>query len=160
MKKTEGLIGDVYNIDVFQILLNYEVSRSRRYPCPQTLIQIEVTPITLTAEANHAALMIFSAALNATLRSSDIPARSGNLFTVLLPNSDKHGANVVCERLLSVFRNKFEDENGNSIIFSLHIGATTHLGGESINSNELLEKSREALEQSQRKGANTFVFIS
>jgi GGDEF domain-containing protein len=117
-------------------------------------------PTALNAESLSAAPMIFSAALNARLRAADIPARDGNLYTILLPNSDKHGAQVVCERLLSVFKNKFEDSSGHSITFSLHIGATTHPGGESITREELLEKAMEGLSQSQRKGANTYVFIS
>lgn len=160
MKNAETHGGDVYNIEVFQILLTYEISRSRRYPCPQTLIQMEVTPITFDAEAMSAAPLIFSAALSTHLRSADIPARKGNLYTLLLPNSDQHGGQSVCERLLSVFKNKFEDANGNSITFSLHMGVTTHPGGETITSEGLLEKAQEGLMQSQRKGANTYVFIA
>jgi diguanylate cyclase (GGDEF)-like protein len=160
MKKMDTLTGDVYNIDVFQILLNYEIARSKRYPCPLTLIEMEMTPIAFNSEAISDAPLIFSAALNAHLRSADIPARSGNFFTILLPNSDKHGAQAVCERLLSVFKNKFEDANGNSVTFSLHMGVTTHSGGEKISSEGLVEKAKEGLLQSKRKGANTFVFLA
>jgi hypothetical protein len=160
MKKTEAIAGDVYNIDVFQILLKYEISRSSRYPSPMTLIQIEMTPTAISPEALSTASLIFSAALNAHLRSADIPARAGNLFTILLPNSDKHGAQAVCERLLSVFKNKFEDTNGNSVTFSLCIGATTHPGGSNITIGGILEKAGEALKQSQQKGANTYVAIA
>jgi GGDEF domain-containing protein len=160
MNKTDSPTGDVYNIDVFQILFNYEVSRSRRYPCPQTLIQMEVTPTAFNAATINAAPLIFAAALNNHLRSADIPARTGNLFTILLPNTNKHSAQAVCERLLSVFKNKFEDADGNSITFSLHIGVTTHPGGELITSNDMLEKVEEGLMQSKQKGANTFVLIA
>jgi GGDEF domain-containing protein len=160
MKKMESPTTDIYNIDVFQVLLKYEVSRSKRYPCPLTLIKMEIMPIAFNAEAISAAPLIFSTALNNHLRSADIPAREGNLFTILLPNSDKHGAQSVCERLLSVFKNKFEDANGNSITFSLCMGVTTHAGGETITSEGLLEKAEEGLAQSQRKGANTFVCMS
>jgi hypothetical protein len=160
MKKMESFAGDVYNIDVFQILLKYEVARSHRYPCPQTLIQMEMTPVAFDAEALSVAPTIFATALSSHLRSADIPARDGNLFTILLPNADKHGGQAVCERLLSVFKNKFEDSNGNSITFSLHIGITTHPGGETITSEELLGKATEGLLQSQRKGPNTYVFIA
>jgi len=160
MKKADTLSGDVYNIDVFQILLKYEISRSKRYPCPLTLIQIAITPLTANPEALTAAPQVFAAALNAHLRSVDIPARAGSLFTILLPNSDKHGAQAVCERLLSVFKNKFEDANGNSIVFSVQIGATTHPGGEGVTSQVLLENAEEALKQSTRKGQNTYVFLA
>jgi len=160
MKKMEESITDTYSNDVFQILLKYEVARSRRYPCPQTLILMEITPTAFNTEAISTAPLIFSAALNTHLRSADILSRDGNLFTILLPNSDKHGAQAVCDRLLSVFKNKFEDTNGNSITFTLHTGVTTHPGGETITSEGLLEKAREGLVQSQQKGPNTYVVVT
>ena len=160
MKKIDSLNADMYTSDVFQILFDYEVSRCNRYPSPLTLIQIETMPSALTPEALNVAPLIFSAALNTHLRSADIPARSGNLFTILLPNSDKHGGQSVCERLLSIFKNKFEDSSGNSVTFSLHIGVTTHPGGETINGEDLLKKAEEGLMQSRRKGPNTYVFVA
>jgi hypothetical protein len=160
MKKMGSLNEDVYNSDVFQILMEYEISRSKRYPTPLTLLQIEVTPSALNAEALSAAPSIFSTALNAHLRSVDIPSKAGNIFTLLLPNSDRHGAQAVCERLLSVFKNKFETSSGSSVTFSLHIGVTTHPGGPTISSEGVLQKAEEALKQSGAKGANTYVFLS
>jgi two-component system cell cycle response regulator len=159
MKKDDPLDGDVYNIDVFQVLLKYEISRSTRYPNPLTLLQIETKPSALNPEALKAAPLVFASALNKHLRASDIPARDGNMFTILLPNSDKHGARTVCERLLSVFRNKFEDKDGNSFAFSLQMGVTYHPGGKDLTSSLLLQKVGEALTQSKRKGPNTYVFI-
>ena len=160
MKNNGAITEDVYNMVVFQVLLKYEIARTSRYPSPLTLIQIETMPSALTPEALNVAPLIFSAALNTHLRSADIPARSGNLFTILLPNSDKHGGQSVCERLLSIFKNKFEDSSGNSVTFSLHIGVTTHPGGETINGEDLLKKAEEGLMQSRRKGPNTYVFIA
>ena len=160
MKKIDSLHGDMYSSDVFQILFEYEISRTKRYPSPLTLIQLEMSSTAVDAEALSAAPEIFSTALNGHLRSVDIPSKAGNIFTLLLPNSDKHGAEAVCERLLSVFKNKFETPSGNSIVFSLHIGATTHSGGADINNMSVLQKAKEALKQSKLKGANTHVFLS
>lgn len=159
MKKIDSLNGEMYTSDVFQILLDYEVSRCKRYPSPLTLIQLEMSPTTISAEALSAASGIFSSTLNTHLRSVDIPSKTGNVFTLLLPNSDKHGAQAVCERLLSVFRKKFETPEGETIVFSLYIGATTHDGGPTINSSSVLQKAEEARKQSKSKGANTFVFL-
>jgi two-component system cell cycle response regulator len=159
MQKEDSLDGDVYNIDVFQVLLKYEISRSTRYPNPLTLIQLEIKPTALNTESLKAAPLVFASALNRHLRASDIPARNGNMFTILLPNSDKHGARTVCERLLSVFRNKFEDKEGNSLAFSLQMGVTYHSGGKDLTSSLLLQKANEGLVQSQRKGPNTYVMV-
>jgi hypothetical protein len=160
MKKIDTLNGDMYNSDVFQILFDYEISRSKRYPSPLTLIQLEMTPIAVSAEALEAAPEIFSSVLNLHLRSVDIPSKTENIFTLLLPNSDKHGAHAVCERLLVIFKNKLETPSGDSVVFSLNIGATTHAGGADITSEGVLQKATEALKQSKRKGANTYVFLS
>lgn len=157
--KSKQTFEDVYNIDVFQVLLKYEVERSKRYPCPLTLLQIETNPAAVNPQTLRIAPLIFASALSAHLRAADIPARAGNLFTVLLSNSDRHGAQAVCERLLSIFRNELEDHEGNSVAFSLHIGATSHPGGESLAIKGLLEKAEEALKQSRQKGGNTWVFI-
>lgn len=118
-----------------------------------------MTPFASDAEALGAAPGIFSSELNAHLRSVDIPSKKGNMFTLLLPNSDKHGAQIVCERLLSVFKNKFETSEGSSVTFSLYIGTTTHIGGPTISSEEVLQKAEEALKQSRLKGANTYIIL-
>ncbi|MCA1900258.1 MAG: GGDEF domain-containing protein [Chloroflexi bacterium] len=149
---------DVYNIDVFQVLLKYEIERSKRYPCPLTLLQIETNPAAVNPQTLKAAPLIFASALSAHLRAADIPARTGNLFTVLLTNADRHGAQAVCERLLSVFKNKLEDGAGNSIAFSLQIGATSHPGGETLDMEKLIQKTEEALQQAKKKGQNVWAF--
>jgi PleD family two-component response regulator len=159
MNKTDSPLADVYNIEVFQVLMKYEIERSRRYPNPLSLIQIETTPTAFAPETLRAVPTIFSTALCSHLRSSDIPARSGSLYIILLPNSDKHGVHAVCERLLAVFKNKFEDTRGNPVTFSLQMGATSHPGGPDLAGNVLLEKAAEALTQSQRKGPNIYAYV-
>ena len=160
MKKIDTLNGEMYNSDVFQILFDYEISRSKRYPSPLTLIQLEMTSNATSAEALSAAPKIFSSELNRHLRAVDIPSKTGNVYTLLLPNSDRHGAQAVCERLLLIFKNKFASPSGDSVVFSLHIGATTHNGGPDNTSDGVLKKATEALKQSKLKGANTSVFLS
>jgi hypothetical protein len=160
MKKLSSLNEEIYSSDVFKIIFDYEISRCKRYPAPLSLLRIEMTPFASNPEALSAASGIFSSALNAHLRSVDIPSRSGNMFTLLLPNSDKHGAQIVCERLLSVFKNKFETPEGNSVTFSLYIGTTTHAGGPTITGEGVLQKAEEALKQSRSKGPNTYIFLA
>jgi GGDEF domain-containing protein len=160
MKKIVSRGEDVYSSDVFQILFEYEVSRCQRYPAPLALLQIEIAPTTLNEEILSTASAVFSSALNAHLRSVDIPSRSGNVFSVLLPTSDEHGARAVCERLISVFKNKIDVKDGNSIVFSLQIGASTHSGGPDISSDNISKKAAEALKQSKLKGPNTYILLS
>ena len=159
MKNTVSRGDEIYSSDVFQILYEYEISRSKRYPSPLTLLKIEMTPSALNDDLLGTASTVFTSALNAHLRSVDIPSRTGNLYSVLLPTSDEHGARAVCERLLSVFKNKFDISNG-VIAFSLQIGATTHSGGSSMSGESILQKAEEALKQSKLKGSNTYIILS
>lgn len=158
MRKTDSRGDEIYNIDVFKILYEYEISRSTRYPSPLTLLKIEVTPSALHDELLGIASTVFTTALNAHLRSVDIPAKAGNVYSVLLPTSDEHGGRAVCERLLSVFKNKFDVANG-AIAFSLQIGATAHGGGSSMSGDTIVQKAENALKQSKLKGPNTYVLL-
>ena len=159
MRKMVSRSVDIYTDDVFKILFEYEVSRSKRYPSPLTLLEIEMAPSALTEELLGAASEIFISALNTHLRSVDISSKTGNLFKILLAASDEQGARIVCERLLSVFKNKFDVLNG-SIVFSLQIGATAHNGGSSISGESILQTAAGALKQSKLKGPNTYVILS
>ena len=156
MRKTVSHGDEIYSSDVFKILYEYEVSRCMRYPAPLTLLKIEMTPTALNDDLLGKASAVFISALNAHLRSVDIPSKAGNLYSVLLPTSDEHGARAVCERLLSVFKNKFEVSNG-SIAFSLQIGATAHSGGSTMSGESILQKADMVLKQSKLKGPNTYV---
>lgn len=159
MKKIDMHNEGIYTSDVFQILFEYEISRARRYPTPVSLVEIEMKPIVSNEEALSSAPTIFISTLNHHLRSVDIPSKTGNLFRILLPTTNESGARAVCERLLSVYRNKFDTPNGYSIAFSLQIGTTSHGGGSTLSGIELTQKMEEGLKQSKLKGTNTYVMV-
>ena len=160
MKNELSRGNEVYSDDVFQVLMEYEISRSVRYPSPLALLHIEMTPAAGQEEATlREAPKIFTAALNTHLRSVDIPSGAGREYKVLLPAANEIGVRTVCERLISVFRNKFTTPSGNSIAFSLNIGAAAHAGGETLTGQVLLAKAQNALKQAKLKGPNTFVLL-
>ena len=160
MRKMASHDNEVYSSDVFRILADYEISRSTRYPNPLGLLEIEMTPSTSNDETLRAAYTVFISALNGHLRSVDITsAAGGNEFRILLPSTNSAGTETVCERLLSIFRNKFDTDFG-SVAFSLQIGAASHNGGSSLTSAELFQNAEAALKQSKLKGSNTYVLIS
>jgi hypothetical protein len=157
MNNTDAHGENIYNADVFKVLVDSEISRSRRYPTPLAVIEIEVKPVSSHEGILRSPNAIFLTALSKNLRSVDIPAQTGETFKVLLPTTDASGARVVCDRLLSVFKNKFDTPDGHSIAFSLHIGAAVHGGGPSLSKDELFTKTAEALSQAKLKGAHTYV---
>lgn len=160
MRKMASHDNEVYSSDVFRILADYEISRSTRYPNPLGLLEIEMTPSASNEDVLRAASAVFISALNGHLRSVDITSSAGgNEFSVLLPSTNLAGTETVCERLLSIFKNKFETDFG-SVSFSLHIGASSHGGGSSLTSADLFQNAETALKQSKLKGPNTYVVIS
>jgi hypothetical protein len=159
MKNEISRGAEVYSEDVFQVLVDYEISRSIRYPTPLSMLHIQITHTPMNEKTFHAAPMIFTTALNGHLRSVDIPSGAGNNYKVLLPTTSESGLRSVCDRLLSIFRNKFNTQDGNSIAFSLNIGGATHPGGESLAHQWLQDKAESALRQSIQKGPNTYLII-
>jgi hypothetical protein len=160
MKRIISSGDELYSEDVFWVLFDYEVTRSQRYPGPLTLIQIETTPNAEDSYLVRAATSIFNSALNSQLRSADISTGNGKTYRILLPTTDEHGARAVCERLLSIFRNRFESKEGETIIFSINIGMASHPGGGTLSKEELLAQAERALRQSQLRGSNVYVSAS
>lgn len=98
MKKMISRGEEVYSSDVFDILFHYEVSRSKRYPAPLSLLQIEMTPAALDENSLSKASAIFAAKINSHIRSVDIVTGSGSRLSILLPTTDEAGTRTVCER--------------------------------------------------------------
>jgi hypothetical protein len=160
MKKVLLQKDEIYSEDIFQILIDYEIIRSIRYPNPISLICLESTPQPSDMKTNRSAFSVFETALNSSLRSVDIPTRLGTVYLILLPMTNEAGARVVCERLLSIFENEFETKEGKFVKFSLQIGFASHGGGPTFAWEILLQTAEAGLQQSHMKGANTSVTIS
>jgi diguanylate cyclase (GGDEF)-like protein len=159
MKDQKSNLEEVYEDEVFQVLLDYEVTRSKRYPTDIALIHIEFTP-----SGNDKALLsatnVFSKALNAQIRSADIPSIKKNEFKILMPSTNTNGLYSICERLISVFKSSFTTKDGSSIAFSINIGGVSHPGGESLSRDSFLAAAQTALKQSKQKGPNTYIVLS
>jgi GGDEF domain-containing protein len=160
MRKMQSRGDELYSDDVFWVLFDYEVTRSQRYPSPLSLVQIEMKPSTGDPVIMRAAASIFCSALNSHLRSSDIPTGSDSNYFVLLPTTEEKGCRALCERLISIFRNRYESKEGQSITFSLNIGMASHTGGSAMTKEDLLQGAEKAIKQSKLKGPNTYVASS
>ena len=158
MRKITSRGEEIYGSDVFEILFKYELTRIKRNPAPLALLHIEITPTTTNEETLRAAPAVFMKALNTHLRSVDVPSVADRGYRVLLPSTNESGTRTVCERLLSVFRSKFETQSG-SVAFSLQIGVIVRNVSSSLSAEELFKRAEEALNQSRLKGPNTFVVI-
>ena len=154
MKKTISRKDQLYSEAVFQILMEYEIIRTIRYPTPLSLIYLEMTPHASNGKAPRSASVIFETAFNSRLRSVDIPTRHEKGYLILLPMTNEAGARAVCERLLRIFDQDFETGEGKSVRFSLQIGVSSHNGGPTLMKELLLRTAEAGLQQSRLQGVN------
>jgi len=155
MKKPILHKDQIYSEDVFQILMDYEIIRTIRYPAPLSLLSLEMTPQVSIGKSPASASSIFETAFNSQLRSVDIPSRNGSGYLILLPTTNEAGARIVCDRFLKGFEKEFETTDGISVKFSLQIGVASHNGGPTLMKEILLQTAETSLKQSRSKGANT-----
>ncbi len=159
MNKTTLRKDQLYNTDVFHILMEYEIIRAIRYPNPLSLIYLEMTPHTSNGKASPSASVIFETALNSRLRSVDIPTYYENRFLILLPTTNEAGVITVCKRLLAIFDKEFETEEGTSVRFSIQIGIALHNGGPTLMKETLFQAAEASIRQSCLQGPNTIGVI-
>ena len=147
---------NIYDEGVFKILMEYEVARSQRYKSPLSLLRIAlVLNKPSRGEAENAPLVL-AAMLNARLRSADIPAKIGDEFTVLLPNTDEIGARVVCERFLRITPGTHTTPLGFSSRVAVCIGLASQRGGPNLNVEQLIRESAEALKIARARGPQNY----
>lgn len=155
MNKSLSQKDQIYSWDVFQILIDYEIIRSIRYPTPLSLICLEMTPHPSDAETIQSASSIFEMTFNSCLRSVDVPTRHGTGYLLLLPMTNEGGARAVCERLLKIFEEEFETKAGKPVKFLLHIGVASHDGGPTLMKEILLQTAETSLQRSRLQGVNS-----
>ena len=138
----------IYSEAAFNILLEYEIIRSIRYPAPISLVYIEVTTQTLDGEIPTSAFSIFETTLNLRLRLVDIPTRYGTGYLILLPATNETGARVLCKRIRGIFEKEFKMEEGKAVKFALRFGLASHTGGPTLMKETLIQAAEISLQQS------------
>ena len=160
MKRDSSNNIQLYNREVFEILLEYEMNRSQRYPSPICLLNILMIPGQQTPKNQQAMDAEISAQLNSHLRSADIPAKIEDQYLVLLPTTDERGGRAVCERILSVFKGLLRSEAGTTFGVSVFIGLAFHPGGADLSSAILKQQASSALKHAHLQGLPTYTVYS
>ncbi len=97
----------------------------------------------------------------ATARSSDVLARyGGEEFIAILPDTDKHGAIIVAEKMLQFVRDaKIPHEKSEvSDWVTVSVGATSATPQAHINAEQYIRAADTALYEAKRKGRNQLVY--
>jgi hypothetical protein len=160
MKRDSSRGLELYSREVFQILLDYEVNRSQRYPSPLTLLNMVVIPGEQTSAIQEVMDAMIASILNTHLRSADIPAKMSNQYLVLLPTTDESGGRAVSERLLSLFKGLLQAESGVTFSVSAFIGISSHPGGLNLAEDILLQQASAALQHARQQRIATYTAYS
>ena len=136
------------------------VARARRSRTPLTVIELDLDHFKAVNDrfghpAGDALLTEVGAALTASLRGGDVPARvGGEEFLVLLPDTDQEAAELVAERLRSVIADLDESPDGRYVRASLGV-ATLDPGD--VDGADLLRRVDRALYVAKESGRNRVV---
>ena len=160
MKKDSSNDFQLYNRDVFNVLLDYEITRSQRYPSPISLLNIMIIPNQPTPEIQQVIDAEVSTKLNSHLRSADIPAKIGEQYLILLPTTDEAGGRTVCERILSIFKGLLITDTGITFSVSVFIGHAFHQGGANLSSDILMQQAVSAMNHAHQQGIPTYTTFS
>jgi hypothetical protein len=144
----------------FKILLDHEVSRSRRYGDPLTLLRLTLKTEPSDPQILHSAEVFTINVLNLRLRDADIPCKKGSEFLVLMPSTDEQGGRTACERLERLFKTEPQTYDRVSFELSAFIGMATLPGDGAISGKKLLQYALKAQQQARATGHTNAVVFS
>jgi predicted signal transduction protein with EAL and GGDEF domain len=151
---------ELYPPESFNILLDHEVNRSRRYGNPLTLLDLTFETDPADLQNLHSAEVYTRNVLNLRLRDTDIPCKKGNEFLVLMPATDEQGGRIACERLEKLFHIEPHTYDRVSFELSAFIGLATLPGDSSISSKELIQNASQALQYARENRLTNAVIFS
>lgn len=124
----------VFNRLYFEMAYRQVLASAQRHPRPVSLLMIDVDGFktindTYGHEAGDLVLQVVGSVLQ-HVRAGDVPARyGGDEFVVLLPDTDKHGARALAQRLHCLFQQAME-QHSLPVAPTLSIGVATVMNGE------------------------------
>jgi diguanylate cyclase (GGDEF)-like protein len=111
--------------------------------------------------AGDAVLATVGRVLVEQCRKGDMPARyGGEEFTVILPNTNPLGANVVAERIRRAFESSATHFEGKTLKITMSLGVASAQGIAATPVSVLAGRADEALYQAKRSGRNRVVNVS
>ncbi len=156
-QSTDRLTG-LLNFDVFQIILDWESARSRRYGTSFTLALLDIDSFSLYNKRNGTSkgddiLKKIARTIKRTIRRCDIAARySGNVFAVILTRYPAEPSHTAVERI------RIEIDAFTRGELTLSAGLAT-CPQDTAYGNILMDKAQEALAIAKAGGGNKTYFL-
>lgn len=158
-RATHDYLTGLLNRQQFEVLLDREICRARRYQSPLSLVMFDVDRFKqindeLGHEAGDKVLKRLADELRRSVRESDSLARwGGEEFTLMLPDCGMQDAGRMAEQLRG--RVLGIDFGPDIDQLTISLGVTAHRDNES--SRELLRRADDALYSAKQKGRNRVV---
>ena len=152
----------VYNRRYFMETLAREISRSRRYELPLSLVMIDLDHFkhvndTYGHLAGDHVLKLVGKTLKDSLRHEDILARyGGEEFSILLPATPEEGAVRVAEKVRQAVARSpvYSGERVAPVSLTISVGVASLVPGPGVEPQELIRQADEALYAAKESGRN------
>ena len=165
MAITDALTG-LYNRRYFEMNLDNEIKRSRRYSTPMSLFIIDIDHFkrvndTYGHGVGDMVLAETGLRIRKSLRETEIVARyGGEEFAVILPHTRIEEAAIAAERVRSVMEsNRILIDESRSLHITISIGVGALSENDKDRSN-LVERADLALYQAKQNGRNCIHFVA
>lgn len=151
---TDSLTG-IANRREFNLQLEKEIERARRYNAPLSLVMYDIDHFkrvndTFGHDAGDYVLKALTAIVKANIRAVDIVARwGGEEFMILMPQSDENAAGIAAEKLRKRIEQHYFEQVGN---LTVSFGMTSFAIND--DSNIFLKRVDDALYRAKEGGRN------
>ena len=166
--KTEANIDPltgVMNRRAFAASLDFHIAHSRMERSPFSVLMIDIDFFKKVNDrwghsVGDLVLKYFTEQVASMLRREDVFARyGGEEFIILLPDTERSGAEVFGNRLREHFVKSSCVVGDDNINITISIGSTTYIGERKITAMNVIDIADEALYRSKNCGRNTLTFL-
>ncbi len=143
-----------YHFEFFKRIIHIEIKRAKRYGIELALLYLtfnNADEIKNNSKGQFESLFTeFNAAVTTSIRDIDIPIAFGEeAILLMMPHTNKGGANIVAERIYSKLI-----KNAQSINFSISIVSPEK---ENLNFSVMMKMIHEGIEESVEKGGKSII---
>ena len=163
---TDGLTG-LYNYRHFWERADAELKRANRYAESLSCLMIDIDNFKrINDRFDHQfgdlILKRISTIIKAPLRATDILARyGGDEFSILLPNTDYEGTQVISKKIMErVRRVQFETKGTSSAKVTISLGVSSYPIDKIVDSSQLVEYADAALYEAKARGKDRICFFN
>ena len=159
LAKTDGLTG-IANHRSFHEALDREIARSVRRGTLFSLIMLDIDDFkkindTYGHLVGDAVLKDLVRRVSESIRTIDVFARyGGEEFTLILPDTDAAGAEVVAQRIGSAIQARAFEYAQHTILYTVSMGISVFQSAKAVKKDALIEAADTAMYDSKRAGKN------